>query len=337
MDLLMKRPPAVGTIGALLVLIMLAASCSTTTIVPATVTQAAAVKLAFTTQPAGALARSALTTQPVVAAEDGNGNVATGYKGPPVVLAILPGTGSSGAKLYGGTTVNLANGVVKFQGLSIDMAGLGYRLLATCSGLTSATSDAFDVAPGAETPTPPTPSNISKQWNTPPPMQVDISKTYFATVDTSLGAFKIQFFASETPKTVNNFIFLSQQGFYDGVIFHRIIKTFMIQTGDPTGTGAGGPGYRFADELPAKHSYDPGVVAMANSGPNTNGSQFFICAGSDAANLNRSPNYTQFGKVVEGMDTVQTIASVPVGPGNPGENSRPVSPPAINKITVTSQ
>ena len=176
-----------------------------------------------------------------------------------------------------------------------------------------------------------------KQWSTPPAMQIDTSKTYFATVDTTLGTFKIQLFTDESPKTVNNFVFLSQQAFYDGVIFHRIIKTFMIQSGDPTGTGRGGPGYKFADELPPKHSYDPGIVAMANAGPNTNVSQFFICTGSDAERLNSYPNYTQFGKVVDGMDVVQKIAAVPVGPGNPGENSRPVNPPVINKISITSQ
>lgn len=191
----------------------------------------------------------------------------------------------------------------------------------------------------AEVPSP-MPSGISgapKHWSTPPPMQIDTSKAYFATVETTLGTFKIQLFASEAPKTANNFIFLSQQGFYDGVIFHRIIKNFMIQTGDPTGTGTGGPGYTFSDELPPKHSYDPGIVAMANAGPNTNGSQFFICTGSDARNLNNYPNYTQFGRVVDGMDIVQKIAAVPVGSGNPGENSRPVKPPAIIKISITSQ
>jgi cyclophilin family peptidyl-prolyl cis-trans isomerase len=194
--------------------------------------------------------------------------------------------------------------------------------------------------PAGETspsPTPPATPGAAKQWSTPPAMQIDTTKTYFATVDTTLGTFKIQLFANESPKTVNNFVFLSQQGFYDGVIFHRISKTFMIQTGDPRGTGTGGPGYKFADELPPKHSYESGIVAMANAGPNTNGSQFFICTGSDAERLNNYPNYTQFGKVVDGMDVVQKIAAVPVGPGNPGENSRPVNPPVINKISITSQ
>ncbi|HXY73872.1 MAG TPA: peptidylprolyl isomerase [Dehalococcoidales bacterium] len=181
------------------------------------------------------------------------------------------------------------------------------------------------------------PTNTVKQWNSPPAMQIDTSKTYYATVDTTLGTFKIQLFASESPKTVNNFVFLSQTGFYNGIIFHRVMQSFMIQTGDPTGTGSGGPGYKFADELPPKHSYDPGIVAMANAGPNTNGSQFFICTGSAAESLNSAPNYTQFGKVVEGMDIVQTIAAVPVGPGNPGETSRPLNPPIIKSITITSQ
>jgi cyclophilin family peptidyl-prolyl cis-trans isomerase len=136
--------------------------------------------------------------------------------------------------------------------------------------------------------------------------------------------------------TVNNFIFLSKQGFYNGVIFHRIIKTFMIQTGDPTGTGMGDPGYKFADELPPKHKYDVGIVAMANSGPNTNGSQFFICTGTDAKSLDNYPNYTQFGQVSEGMDVVQKIASVPVV-SNGRELSKPVTPPVIISITITEQ
>ena len=108
----------------------------------------------------------------------------------------------------------------------------------------------------------------------------------------------------------------------------------MIQGGDPTGTGCGGPGYKFEDELPVKHSYDVGMVAMANSGPNTNGSQFFICTGGDAKFLDRQPNYTQFGKVVEGMDTVQKLAGVPVAFGG-GEMSRPQTPPVIKSITIS--
>ncbi|MEN8615020.1 peptidylprolyl isomerase [Dehalogenimonas sp. THU2] len=178
-------------------------------------------------------------------------------------------------------------------------------------------------------------TNNAKKWTSPPEMMINPAKKYTATMETSLGSFKIELLASESPKTVNNFVFLAKEGFYDSVIFHRIIKTFMAQTGDPTGTGAGGPGYRFADELPVKHSYDPGIVAMANAGPNTNGSQFFICTGVDATGLNGAPNYTQFGRVIEGMDTVQKIASTPVTRSPHGEMSRPVEPPVIKSIEIS--
>ena len=168
------------------------------------------------------------------------------------------------------------------------------------------------------------------------------SKTTYATIETNLGSFKIELFTKDAPKTCENFISLTNKGFYNQsntnkVIFHRIIKTFMVQTGDPTGTGAGGPGYTFADELQKIRPYDPGIVAMANSGPNTNGSQFFICTGADARSLNNTPNYTQFGRVVSGMDVVQAIASVPVVNNGAGEISKPVDPPYIIKITIEKE
>jgi cyclophilin family peptidyl-prolyl cis-trans isomerase len=174
------------------------------------------------------------------------------------------------------------------------------------------------------------------KWTNPPAMQIDTKKTYYATMETSLGTFKIELFASESPVTVNNFVFLAKQNYFNGIIFHRIIKDFMIQTGDPTGTGSGGPGYRFGDELPVKHQYEPGIVAMANAGPNTNGSQFFVCTGSSSKNLNSSPNYTQFGRVVEGMDIVLKIASVKVV-SNGRETSQPADPPLIKGITITEK
>lgn len=185
--------------------------------------------------------------------------------------------------------------------------------------------------------TPPGPTT-NQQWSSPPAMQIDTSKTYYATVETNLGTFDIELFANESPETVNNFVFLAKQGFYNNVIFHRILQTFMVQTGDPTGTGGGSPGYSIPDELPVKHNYDVGVVAMANTGrPISGGSQFFICTGPDAANLNRQPIYTQFGKVVSGMDVVQKIASVEVGPGNGPEISRPVQPPWIKNVQIANQ
>jgi cyclophilin family peptidyl-prolyl cis-trans isomerase len=187
---------------------------------------------------------------------------------------------------------------------------------------------------GQSSSTPAVSSAKPRTYSAPPAMQIDTSKNYVATIETSSGSFKIKLLATETPNTVNNFVFLSRDGYYNGIIFHRIIKTFMIQTGDPTGTGSGGPGYKFADELPPKHSYDPGIVAMANGGPNTNGSQFFICTGQDAISLNNYPNYTQFGQVIEGMDVVQKIASVDVV-STGREVSKPVNPPVIKNITIT--
>lgn len=177
-------------------------------------------------------------------------------------------------------------------------------------------------------------STKTKRWTSPPAMQINTSKTYEAEVKTSKGTFTIQLFAKDAPKTVNNFVFLSKQGFYDGVIFHRIIESFMIQTGDPTGTGAGGPGYAFEDEK-TSYKYEPGIVAMANAGPNTNGSQFFICTGEDSKDLNQIPNYTIFGKITSGMDVVKKIAATPVEV-NPDtdENSKPTEKVTIDGITI---
>ncbi|HWH71139.1 MAG TPA: peptidylprolyl isomerase [Candidatus Sulfotelmatobacter sp.] len=172
-----------------------------------------------------------------------------------------------------------------------------------------------------------------KQYNAAPAMQIDPAKTYTATIKTNMGDIKVELFAKDAPKTVNNFVFLAREKFYDGVIFHRIIKNFMIQTGDPKGDGTGGPGYRFADELPVKRSYDPGIVAMANAGKDTNGSQFFICNGTDCKNLNQMPNYTQFGKVIAGMDVVEKISSVEVV-ANGREVSKPKTPPVIQTVII---
>lgn len=158
----------------------------------------------------------------------------------------------------------------------------------------------------------------------------------YAVIETNLGSFKIEFFTEDAPNTVRNFIDLAESGFYDGIVFHRIIQSFMVQTGDPNGNGTGGPGYTFDDELPVKRSYDPGIVAMANRGPNTNGSQFFICTGAQALSLNQNPNYTQFARVVEGMEVVQSIAAVPVGLSPTGELSKPIDPPYMISVTITS-
>jgi len=141
-------------------------------------------------------------------------------------------------------------------------------------------------------------------------MAIDPNKQYTATIQTNVGDMKADLFVKDAPNTVNNFVFLARQGFYDGVPFHRIIASFMVQTGDPTGTGRGGPGYRFNDELPKDREYERGVLAMANAGPNTQGSQFFICHADLRTKLQK--NYTIFGKLASGLDVLDKIAQVPL-------------------------
>ena len=144
-----------------------------------------------------------------------------------------------------------------------------------------------------------------KQWDRPPEMQIDLEKTYRVTLETTRGTIELELYPQHAPNTVNNFVFLSREGFYDGVSFHRVISDFVIQGGDPTGTGRGGPGYRFEDEVadnPLTH--ERGVISMANAGPNTNGSQFFITH-SPQPHLNGK--HTVFGKVVKGLDVMDDI------------------------------
>ncbi|MDX1621579.1 MAG: peptidylprolyl isomerase [Nitriliruptorales bacterium] len=148
---------------------------------------------------------------------------------------------------------------------------------------------------------------MANQYSSKPEMQIDPSNDYSATIKTNKGDITVDLWADKAPKTVNNFVFLARDGFYDGVIFHRVIEDFMIQGGDPTGTGTGGPGYRFEDELEAArdHGYPRGTLAMANAGPNTNGSQFFIVH-KDAP---LPPNYSVFGQATDGLDVVDEIAT----------------------------
>lgn len=171
----------------------------------------------------------------------------------------------------------------------------------------------------------------TKSWRSAPEMEIDPDHTYVATLHTDKGDITLQLLAREAPNTVNNFVFLARQRYYEGVIFHRTINGFMIQSGDPTGTGRGGPGYAFADE-PVKRRYTAGTVAMANSGPNTNGSQFFIVHGQDAG---LPPNYTIFGTVQDGMDVVDAIATAPTRRSPGGEQSQPVEPVRIQSVEIT--
>ncbi len=171
-----------------------------------------------------------------------------------------------------------------------------------------------------------------QQWSKPPEMQIDGSKTYTAKVETNKGDFTIQLLPSEAPLAVNNFVCLAKAGFFDNTPVHRIVAGFVIQGGDPTGTGRGGPGYKFNDE-PISLDYEKGTVAMANAGPNTNGSQFFVVLDDLRGKLGK--NYTIFGKVTDGMDTVDTLGQVPTKVGSSGEKSTPAEPVAIEKVTIT--
>ena len=168
---------------------------------------------------------------------------------------------------------------------------------------------------------------MAKSYSSPPEMQIDPEKRYTATMETTLGTMTIALDALAAPKTVNNFVFLARDGFYDGVIFHRIIQGFMCQGGDPEGSGRGGPGYRFEDELPKPGRYEIGSVAMANAGPNTNGSQFFIVSGPSGVRL--PPQYSLFGKVVSGLEVLDEMEKVPTNPGD-----RPKTDVVINKVTI---
>jgi cyclophilin family peptidyl-prolyl cis-trans isomerase len=157
-----------------------------------------------------------------------------------------------------------------------------------------------------------------QEFDGPPPMCIDPAKRYTAEMVTSKGTMKIALDAIAAPNTVNNFVFLARYHYYDGIVFHRIIPGFMLQGGDPTGTGRGGPGYRFADELPAPGRYELGSLAMANAGPDTNGSQFFVISGPSGVRL--PPQYSLFGKVISGLDVVSGIESVGTQSGKPTES-----------------
>lgn len=165
-----------------------------------------------------------------------------------------------------------------------------------------------------------------KQYSAPPEMTIDLSKTYTATLHTSHGDITLSLDAERSPQTVNNFVFLARDGYYAGCIFHRVISGFMIQGGDPTGTGRGGPGYRFRDEIEGEGSYTRGTLAMANAGPNTNGSQFFIM--HQDGGLPHS--YTIFGEVTDGLEVVDTIAGA-----DTDRSDRPHEDVLINEVTVT--
>lgn len=170
-----------------------------------------------------------------------------------------------------------------------------------------------------------------QQWDAPPPLTLDNNVDYQAKITTNYGEVTVDLFEKEAPNTVNNFVFLADEGFYENVPIHRILSGFVIQSGDPTGTGTGGPGYRFNDE-PIVRDYTKGTLAMANAGPNTNGSQFFIVLADLTGRLPKA--YTIFGEVIEGIDVVDQIADVEVTMSPSGEPSMPVEPVYISNIEI---
>jgi peptidylprolyl isomerase len=166
-----------------------------------------------------------------------------------------------------------------------------------------------------------------RNFDAEPPMSIDPGHRYSAEMVTSKGTMTVALDALAAPRTVNSFVFLARYHYFDGIVFHRVIPGFVLQGGDPTGTGTGGPGYTFADELPAPGRYELGSLAMANAGPNTNGSQFFIISGPDGVRL--PPSYSLFGKVVSGLDTVASIDALGSSSGKPAEKV------TIESVTVT--
>ena len=171
-------------------------------------------------------------------------------------------------------------------------------------------------------------SQQKRRFDEPPPMCIDPAKRYTAEMVTSKGTMTIALDPVAAPKTVNNFVVLARYHYFDGIVFHRVIPGFVLQGGDPEGSGRGGPGYKFEDELPQPGRYEVGSLAMANAGPNTNGSQFFVISGPDGVRL--PPLYSLFGKVVKGLDVVSAIDAI----GSPGAGT-PKEKVVIESVTIT--
>ena len=201
--------------------------------------------------------------------------------------------------------------------------------IAACGGEATETSRSTPVAwarTQSPSPTPTAKGEIMKQYPEAPEILIDPNKQYVATIRTNRGDMTVKLFPREAPMSVNNFVFLSRDGYYDGVIFHRIIKNFMIQGGDPTGSGRGGPGYRFKDEVVTR-DYLRGTLAMANAGPDTNGSQFFIIH----QDFDLPKSYNIFGMITDGLDVLDTIATTAV---TGAQGSSPVEPQVIETIII---
>ena len=210
--------------------------------------------------------------------------------------------------------------------ISLSAALLCGAVVAGCGGSDSPSSSTTSSA------------GVTRTYENPPAMAIDPAKTYTATIETSKGTIVASLDPVEAPKTVNNFVFLARNKFYDGLTFHRVVTDFVIQGGDPQGNGRGGPGYTFADELP-KSGYKIGDLAMANSGPgsNTNGSQFFVISGKDGAKL--AANYSRFGHVTAGLEVAKAIEALADPNASPGDPStqKPTEPVAINSVVIAEK
>jgi len=215
---------------------------------------------------------------------------------------------------------------------------LGACLIGTPSPASTKTPEiAETVAPGAATgavgatcaPAQAAAAGVARQYSRQPSMGVDANVKYTAVIQTNCGAITLELFPAQAPLTVNNFVFLAREGFYNGVTFHRVIPNFMIQGGDPSGTGAGGPGYSFRDEIVPSLKFDrPGILAMANAGPNTNGSQFFI---TTAQTSYLDGRHTIFGRVVSGQEVAVAISGLQTD-----ARDRPLQPVVIRSIEINS-
>jgi cyclophilin family peptidyl-prolyl cis-trans isomerase len=202
----------------------------------------------------------------------------------------------------------------------------------------TAATESGEVACGGEAPA--KAGKPKPQFAGPPPMKIDAEATYTATMITSCGTIVIELDATRAPQTVNSFVFLARKGYFDGQYFHRLDTSIdVIQGGDPSGTGGDGPGYAIPDELTGDESYVPGTLAMANGGPNTGGSQFFLITGPDGANLDGNPAYTIFGKVVEGLRVAQRIQALPIADpqaaaGGDLSGQRPTQAVYVEEVTI---
>jgi cyclophilin family peptidyl-prolyl cis-trans isomerase len=261
---------------------------------------------------------------------------------------------------------NLITGVVAgFLALSMAVVGLGVLLGGEDPGTASATPSASpsgspsrSAKPGTETGTvtptaatetgevacgaeePPKAGSSKPQFAGPPPLKIAAKASYTATMVTSCGTIVIDLDVKRAPQTVNSFVFLAQAGYFDGQYFHRLDTSIdLIQGGDPTGAGSGGPGYSIPDELKGDESYTPGTLAMANAGPNTGGSQFFLITGPNGSNLDGTPNYTIFGRVVEGLGVARRIQQLPIldpdaAAAGDLSGQRPQQAVYIEKVTI---